>query len=155
MVQFKYQVQETINGVTLSYDGPEQDPAADPTTGQGDLEDYFLWMDGDTPATHVVMDVDAGNGRIKILARQAKQIWWKYRIHVNTQEFERRQKGDAQWSPRRPVTMLFIKVDGEANARRMESIGISNDNARIEHQGSNCSVTWNPATRRYVRRCVP
>jgi hypothetical protein len=157
MILFKYPVHETINDVTLTYTGPDQDPVKAERTTEGDLEDYFLWVDvEDTPATHVVMDVNTGEQKIKILARQSKEVWWKYKIFLNTNPltFQRRHKG-GDWEPEQPapVTALRIKLSSENASHPVDSMSISNDNARIEYRGSNCSLTWNPATRRYSLRC--
>jgi len=157
MISFKYPVQETINDVTLTYTGPDQNPVRASGVTEGDLEDYYLWVDTeDAPATHVVMDVNTGEQKIKILARQSKDAWWKYKIFLNTSPptFQRRHKG-GDWEPDQaaPVTTLRIKLSNEKDAHPVDTMSISNDNARLEYRGSNCSVIWNPATRRYSLRC--
>ncbi len=157
----QYQLQETINGVMFSYTERGQDPtvsqAAGRTTKEGDYEDYFVWADGDTTQAYVVMDVDAGDEKIKILARVSKNDWWKYKIRVDNQSFKRRKKNDAAWSSAQPVTNLWIRINegGEVPHRldKIELGGTEGDFAVITHQGSTCTVVWNPATRRYQRVC--
>jgi hypothetical protein len=157
----EYQLQETINGVTFTYFERSQDPTVSETAGrtmkEGDYEDYFLWADGDATQTHVVMDLDAGDEKLKILARASKNDWWKYKIKVDSQTFRRRKKNDADWSPPQPVTKLRIKINeaGEVAhpVSRIDLGGPEGDFAVITHPGSTCTVIWNPATRRYQRVC--
>jgi hypothetical protein len=156
----EYQLQETINGVTFTYFERGQDPTVSQAVGrtvkEGDYEDYFLWTDGDGSHNYVVMDVDAGEEKIKFLARVSKNDWWKYKIKVDNQTFRRRNKIN-DWSPARPVTDLWVQINeaGEVPHRvaKIELGGTEGDFAVITHPGSTCTVVWNPATRRYQRVC--
>ena len=156
----QYQLQETINGVTFTYTERGQDPVvqqiAGRTTKEGDYEEYFLWVTNDSNQSYVVMDVDAGDEKIKILARVSKDDWWKYKIKLDNQTFRRRNKTN-DWSNAAPIANLWIRINqaGEIphHFDKIELGGTEGDFAVITHQGSTCTVVWNPATRRYQRVC--
>ncbi|HWC01386.1 MAG TPA: hypothetical protein VHF87_01325 [Methylomirabilota bacterium] len=163
MLTYKYPVHVTINGITLAFNGPDLDPVAvshekHPKDKEGDLTEYFLWKEGDTPATHRIEEINSSGWKIEIrtVRPSQEQDWWRYRIYwsgPNAQQFERKHQG-GQWEPLEPVSKIRIKLVSENDTPKIEFVSSELDIPRIEHQGSSCSVTWNPATRRYQRTCT-
>jgi hypothetical protein len=160
METYKYPVRETINGITLIFNGPEMDPAPDGPKHEKDkdgfIEEYFLWKDSeDTPATHNVWRIPDQPSGHKILVetrRIADGDTWEYEIWANKQKFRRRHGGGA-WSGEDAVSTLRIRVGSETDSPAIDQIKTQGSSIRIEHKGSDCSLTWNPSTRKYTRRC--
>ena len=159
---YKYPVYETVNGITLVFRGPTLDPVADkadrhPKDKEGYTYEYFLWKHGDQPvATYRVGPFQPTGNRVKLDAEQTKQDWWRYEINIEDQTFKRKHKNGPWELPWESVTSLRIQLDSEPNepAAIVEMrLTDGGETIRIEHQGSDCSLTWNPATRRYTRTC--
>ena len=94
MRRYKFPVEETINGVTLTFVGPEMDPLASPNPHpkdkQGDFTEYFLWRDGDNlSAVHRVWFPNPSGNKIELLTRRTETDTWWYTIRTNKQTFER------------------------------------------------------------------
>jgi hypothetical protein len=159
METYKYPVLVTINGITLAFNGPDLDPVAVDHKAHGKdrkgaLEEYFLWKDGDNPTTHRVMFVNVSGYVIHVETWPNAQDWWHYKIWTDMVpiQFKRKHKG-GQWEALEPVSKLRIEIEGENDPAAIDSASTHIHIARIEHQGSNCTVTWNPATRQYQRTC--
>jgi hypothetical protein len=160
MLLYKNPVLLEFNGVTLSFPGPELDPAnprSHAKDKEGDFSEYFLWKEGDPPATHHIADINVSGWLIQIRTESGND-WWHYVIYCGGAcqfQFERKRKG-GQWEPCVPVSLLHIKLNGEADEPTINSDGVSTfgTKAIFGHRGSTCTVTYNPATRQYVRRCT-
>ena len=158
MEKYKYPVRETVNGITFIFNGPEMDPISeDPHNSKdkdGRVEEYFLWKDqDDTPATHSVWILGEPSGnKLLLITRRTDEDKWEYDIRMNKQMYKRRRI-DGEWSPEASVTALRIRLASETESAAIDQIKPVGNGARIEHKGSDCSLTWNQATRRYVRKC--
>jgi hypothetical protein len=159
MTLYRYPVQQTINGITFTYKGPELDPVVEsqtkhPKDKDGDLGQVFVWKEGDTPATHRLYRLNGPSGYlIRFDTRQTDDDMWDYRVDWDEGKFERKHKG-GQWEARAPVSELRIKLENEDDVHAPTAFSGLGETTRIEHEGSTCSLVWNPATRRYVRKCV-
>jgi hypothetical protein len=160
MARYKYPVHETVNGITFVSDGPDTDPVGEGPRHEKDkngrIEDYFLWRQGDAPATHSIYQYSLSGHLVMLLTRLSVADTWEYWIYTggpNKQTFYRTRDYSTWFGPY-PETELRIQLAGEKDISDVEQIRRrSNDEIRIEHQGSACSVVWNQATRQYVRKC--
>jgi hypothetical protein len=153
----QYQFQETIQGITYVYHGLEQDfvPAAGDVHGV--FEDCLLWREGDSNSDKfVVIDVNVHPDKIVVFAYWDKNNWWKYRIFLSDQKYQRRKKDDNNWSTKETVTTLRVRCKDEPNqpTHSVVEVGIhGNGYDAVAEVNPPCQLTWNPATRRYTLRC--
>ena len=121
MITYENPVQLAFNGTTLTFVGPDLDPATPRKHAkdrEGDFSDYFLWKEGDSPGTHRIGDINVSGWQIQLRTdNSATNDWWHYVIYSGGAcafQFERKRKG-GQWEACAPLSLLHIKLDGEAD----------------------------------------
>jgi hypothetical protein len=144
-----YRLEETFNDITLTYNGPGQDPVIADKDRAGDFEDSRFWRVNDGNADkYVLMNVSVNTTTIEVLTWWNKAKTWFYVIDVPNQKYSRIEKGSSSWSAAESVTNLRIFTDQE---HPVLTVRISN--GLPEAYVNPCRVVYNYATRRYTQVC--
>ena len=90
---YKYPVNVTIGGITLTFKGPRLDPV--PSSAEAKLEvkegfvsEYFLWKDGDSSKTHRVDAFNNFGYEFKLYTKNVADYWY-YKIDWDAMTFKR------------------------------------------------------------------